>query len=546
VVESNLVKAFQDRVLHYSDRLTVAWLKSFDPKFNAEQYNRLRRELEQLKFDADTFGFDLIVNCIDEILPVVVPFDTGVPTEEFETSLYRQLSVLFQILDEHTPVVGTVNEDSSMKTSEVTALIYILDDSQSHLTALTAQIELFSYKVITFKKIDELCVAIKQLMPAAIVADVVIEEGLTPDIWVKNFETHGLVGAKIPPVIFMSAHDVSLIRMKCVRAGGCGFATKPINMNKLIAQLDSVTGRYAEEAYRVLIIDDQASQAQYHALLLQEAQCQVEVSLEVEDALDKVMRFRPDVILMDLYMPGFTGLEVAIAIRQRVEYSGIQILFLSSEKNTQTQKEILVTAGEAFLEKPIEPNYLVRIVQARAGYSRRIGNVMARDSLTNLYNHAEIKRHIKVESSRASRNSKPLSLVMLDIDLFKNVNDSYGHIVGDQVLKTLALLLSDSLRRTDLVGRYGGEEFLILMPDTDAKSAKEVIEWLLEKFTAISNYGEAHFSCSFSAGIAEFKGGDATDNTLQQADQLMYEAKEHGRNQVVTEAFVDQAILSHS
>ena len=529
---SKLSAAFLNRLGDYGSSLTVTWLKSFDPIFNAEYYKRLRRELEKLKFDADTFNAEAIVTGVDRVLAQMPAAEVFTVDSPFDDYIYRQLTVLLLELDKLSPVINQQISSTPLQLAKQVSLVYLLDDSQLHLNALAVQVELFSFKVITFKKLDDLCIAVKQLSPAAIVADVVIEEGLTPDIWFDAFAKHGIQKTNIPPVVFMSAHDVSVIRMKSVRAGGGAFITKPINMNQLVEHLDLLTNRDIEEHYRVLIVDDQLSQGSYHASLLETQNIKTEVCIDVEEILETVTQFRPDVILMDMYMPMFTGLEVAIAIRQKVEYAGIQIIFLSSEQDVTKQQEILVTAGEAFIEKPVDPEFLVRLVKSRALYSRHIGNVMARDSLTNLFNHAEIERQLVTELLRAKRTKKPMSVAMIDIDHFKNVNDSYGHAVGDQVIKTLALLLSDSLRRTDTVGRYGGEEFVVLMPETDAATAKMVIEWQLEKFSAISSYGKERFNCSFSAGIVCSVELTANELMIVEADKRLYKAKNNGRNRV--------------
>ncbi len=530
MITSKLNTAFLSRLRDYGSSLTVTWLKSFDPVFDPENYKRLRRELEKIRFDSDTFSASAIVDCVDNVLAQMLTIDQIKPDSNFADLVYRQLTILLLEMDHLSPVISDTAASMPTSFNKQVSLIYLLDDSQLHLNALAVQVELFSFKVITFKKLNDLCIAVKQLPPAAIVADVVIEEGLTPDIWYDAFAKHNIAKVDIPPVVFMSAHDVSVIRMKSVRAGGGAFVTKPINMNQLVEHLDLLTQRDIEEQYRVLIVDDQKSQGSYHATLLEAVDIKTQLCVEVEEILETVTRFRPDVILMDMYMPMFTGLEVAVAIRQKVEYAGIQILFLSSEQDVDKQQEILVTAGEAFLEKPVNPDFLIRLVKSRARYSRHIGNVMARDSLTNLFNHAEIERLLVTELLRAERTKTPLSVAMIDIDHFKNVNDTYGHSVGDQVIKTLALLLGDSLRRTDTVGRYGGEEFVVLMPDTDAQTAKMVIEWQLEKFTAISSYGKERFHCSFSAGV--FCSDELAENELMivEADKRLYNAKNKGRN----------------
>lgn len=532
--KSDLNEQFQQRLRAYSDRLMVLWLKSFDPTFDADEYKRFRREVERLLFDADTFNQSELKDAGQELLQVMVDVQEVTESEAIQESIYRQLARVFQVIHHQEPVVHALSESLPIYDDEDRALIYLLDDSHVHLMALTAQIEMFSYKVVTFRRVEELCRAVAQLAPAAILADVLVEEGLTPDLWVDGFLAEGIAKADIPPTLFMSARDVAAIRLKCVRAGGIGFIPKPLNMNQLISKLDKLSQKTLQNPYRVLVVDDQFSQAQYHASLLEKADFSVETCNQVEDVLVKATDFRPDVIVLDLYMPGFSGLELAMAVRQKLEHVGTQIIFVSAERNVEKQNAILLAVGEAFIEKPVEEDFFVKLVKSRAVYARELSTVMSRDSLTGLLNHGEIKRQLDVELARATRDQKPLSVAMIDIDHFKDVNDNYGHMVGDQVIKTLSLLLSDSMRRTDVVGRYGGEEFVVLMPNTDANTARQVIEWQLEKFSAIASYGTSQFRCTFTAGVACTESSESAQVMMRDADQLLYKAKAAGRSRVWT------------
>ncbi len=155
------------------------------------------------------------------------------------------------------------------------------------------------------------------------------------------------------------------------------------------------------------------------------------------------------------------------------------------------------------------------------------------DSLTHLYNHAMIKEQLDLELAKAQRSSTEVSYAMIDIDKFKQVNDTYGHMAGDKVIKTLSHFLKNKLRKMDIVGRYGGEEFAVIMPDTTSKDAYKVIDKLRKEFSQILHISEAtQFKVTFSSGIASFPEKIGQDEIVEQADQCLYLAKEKGRNQV--------------
>lgn len=160
--------------------------------------------------------------------------------------------------------------------------------------------------------------------------------------------------------------------------------------------------------------------------------------------------------------------------------------------------------GDDFLSKPIQPAHLISAVTTRARRSMLLRSFMVRDSLTGLLNHSAIKDQLAREVARAKRQGMALSFAMVDIDHFKRVNDSYGHPAGDRVIKSLSRLLKQRLRETDLVGRYGGEEFALVLVDTDAESAAKVLDNIREDFSRLQHLVDGvEFSVTFSCGIAE-------------------------------------------
>lgn len=157
------------------------------------------------------------------------------------------------------------------------------------------------------------------------------------------------------------------------------------------------------------------------------------------------------------------------------------------------------------------------------------------DSLTGLLNHNAIKDLVEAEIDRANRQNQPLSVVLIDIDHFKNVNDTYGHQAGDIVIRKLSNLLNTRLRRYDGVGRYGGEEFMVTLPNTDEQTAALLINRLRVQFgqsSVLTENGNNMF-CTFSAGIASFPHFLDLTSLIEAADQHLYVAKAKGRNRVV-------------
>jgi len=158
---------------------------------------------------------------------------------------------------------------------------------------------------------------------------------------------------------------------------------------------------------------------------------------------------------------------------------------------------------------------------------------MTKDSLTGLFVHKKINEFLDIHLNICKRYDRPLSYIILDIDNFKSINDTYGHLAGDNVLVSLANLLKSSVRVTDFVGRYGGEEFVIITTETDAKDAFYTIDRLRKKFMEMNHYSEDHvFRVTFSAGISSFPQYQDLDIIMAMADKALYQSKDNGRNQI--------------
>jgi diguanylate cyclase (GGDEF)-like protein len=237
-----------------------------------------------------------------------------------------------------------------------------------------------------------------------------------------------------------------------------------------------------------------------------------------------------------MYMPACTGTELAKVIRHNDRYVSVPIIYLSAEDDLDKQLDAMSEGGDDFLTKPIKPRHLITTVRNRAARARNLKARMVRDSLTGLYNHTHILQLLEDCSFRARRESKPLSFAMLDIDHFKRVNDSHGHPMGDRVIKSLALFLKQRLRKTDFIGRYGGEEFAIVMPDTDLEAAYAVLDEIRQRFAEIHYPAQPQdLWCTFSAGVVEMSENSDSLLMASQADEALYRAKDAGRNRVQAE-----------
>lgn len=336
------------------------------------------------------------------------------------------------------------------------------------------------------------------------------------------------------PFLFFATRDDLAARLDAVRHGATAYLVKPLVMTSLVETLEDQVGGRKDDAYRILIVEDDQTVAAYYANVLQQAGMLTQVVTNPLRAQSTLVEFRPDLILTDIYMPDMNGLELAAVLRQQEAYVSIPIVFLSSETDVEKQLSAMLLGGDDFLLKPIQAGHLVASVTSRVRRARVLRSLAERDSLTGLLNHTRFKELLAIQIARALRAQTQLAFVMLDIDRFKAVNDSYGHPTGDRVIKSLARLLQERLRGTDVLGRYGGEEFSLVLPGADGAAAWSVMEEIRAAFSEIRHQsGGKEFRVTFSAGVSTLPPCMDAATLSEAADRALYQAKRGGRNQVV-------------
>jgi diguanylate cyclase (GGDEF)-like protein len=410
-------------------------------------------------------------------------------------------------------------------------LIVVVEQEGPFASELAHQLGHFGFELQMFKKIDEMVAGSVVRRPAAVIMDLSSPDGELLGEEVAS-KVRDEIGEGVPMVFVSNRSDIEA-RLDAVRAGCSSYFIKPVNYSDVLETLDRLT-RSEPEPYRILIVDDEKDTAEYHSANLEAAGLETVTVTDPLEVMSQIVEFQPDVILMDVYMPGCTGLELAMVIRQEEAFVGVPIVFVSRETDRMKQIAALGEGGDDFFTKPVPPDELVPAVSARAQRGRTLRLFMEKDGLTGLFRHSRIIEQLEVAVRRADRQSGRLSVAMLDIDGFKEVNDEHGHLVGDQVLKALAYLLRQRLRMSDVLGRFGGDEYIVVLPDTDGAAAFEKMEDIRRNFAAIE-HDTAHgsFSVTLSCGVAEFPAALSSHELIAAADEALYRAKRAGRNSVL-------------
>ncbi|EGH69488.1 MULTISPECIES: response regulator [Pseudomonas] len=518
---------FAQRVIHQARQILETWQRLQKAEWSVGDMAELKESTQRLSRFAERFEqaeHSALAHEISQALDAVEA-NRGRLNSRVITDLNRLMQRLSRTGLRH----GDRFEQTALP--PLRKPVYIVLQDHERAERLAKQLEFFGLAALSLHNVAEFQRAMAQRHPAAIVMDVDFS-GPGKGLELASQAQEGLE-QKLPLLFFSLNETDTPTRLAAVRAGGEEFLTGALEASSLLEKIEVLTCVAQYEPYKVLIIDDSRAQALHTERVLNAAGIVTRVLLDPIQAMSELAEFQPDLIILDMYMPGCTGTELAKVIRHNDRYVSVPIIYLSAEDDQDKQLDAMSEGGDDFLTKPIKPRHLITTVRNRAARARSLKARMVRDSLTGLYNHTHILQLLEDCSFRSRREDKPLCFAMLDIDHFKKVNDSHGHPMGDRVIKSLALFLKQRLRKTDFIGRYGGEEFAIVMPDTDIQSAHRVLDDIRHRFAEIHYPAQpADLFCTFSAGVVSLGAHDDSLSLASQADTALYCAKHAGRNRV--------------
>lgn len=315
----------------------------------------------------------------------------------------------------------------------------------------------------------------------------------------------------------------------------------------------------------ILIVDDNPQNLQVLAELLDKSGYELVLALDGNQAFEFISNEKPDLILLDIMMPEIDGFEVCKRLKVKEETKDIPIIFLTAKAEVDNIVKGFETGAVDYVTKPFNTielkmrikthlelkksrdelkRYNSELLRANEIINKKMKELQETkerleiasntDPLTSLYNRRYMTEKLKEEVVRYKRNQRIFSLISADIDFFKKVNDTYGHDCGDYMLKSISDIMCKNTREQDLISRWGGEEFLILLPETDVKGA-EILSEKLRKIIEASlfEYDEYKISITMTFGVVAYDSEGGIDETIKKADNALYEGKAKGRNCVI-------------
>ncbi len=531
-----LKRHFANRVTNQVRVIVNRWRAMHTHPLSLENVEELRTETDILVRRAKRFGAkqlqDLSHEIEDQLIVIQQPelLNDEASLKKLHTSIYNLGQISLRRNDQDHDI------DHHIPNKKPVFLLVNMDLAQK----LTEQLNHFDINSQAVQNPEHFHKLMEQHPASAFIVDIHFQaEGqgialmnsfLEKKAGVKNEKEDDYNKAAV--VFLTNEHNATLEqRLAACRAGGERFFVRPA-VPQLIRSVEKHYSAAPFEPYKVLIMDDSRSQAMFCEKALTNAGMLTHVVTDPMNILHAMEDFEPEIIVMDMYMPGCTGTELAAVIRQQAQYLRLPILFLSAEDDKDIQLKAMSQGGDDFLTKPVDPAHLAITVKNRGQRARVLNNLIVRDSLTGLFNHTHILDRLQLACRKAKESNTQVCFAMVDIDFFKKVNDNYGHPVGDKVISALSLFLKQRLRKTDSIGRYGGEEFAVILPDTKGEDALHVMNAIREVFSQLEHSaGDAEFKVSFSCGVCSFTGDNA-DSIIEQADEALYEAKHQGRNNV--------------
>jgi diguanylate cyclase (GGDEF)-like protein len=291
----------------------------------------------------------------------------------------------------------------------------------------------------------------------------------------------------------------------------------------------------------ILIVEQDMQMANLLETILSGSDREVAVARSAGEALAMLEGRQFALIILDLSLPDTDGRNFLMLLRERSATSGVPVIVLSGMNGPQPKTECFALGADAYFEKPLAPEVLKAAVSARLHRSVEHRREARQDALTGLPNRASFCEAFLRTSALAARKQEAVSLALLDFDMLKRINDHLGHVAGDAALRHAARAFSDALRRSDLLARWGGDEFALLLPNTHLQGARIALE---KMFTALANapfrtQDGRPVPLTFSAGLVSAPPDAGVEKVLAEADRCLYVAKTGGRGRVVSEA--DQA-----
>lgn len=372
-----------------------------------------------------------------------------------------------------------------------------------------------------------------------------LPDGIIVDVAVSGEQGYELVDrirqlpqGSGPAIVMVSTQKGFLDKVEAIRCGADGYFERPVHWEAFMRRLKNLLERAKPVTARVMIVEDDHDQAMFVQRILESVGYEPLICSHPLFFEFVLTAFQPHLILMDVKLPGATGYDLVRFLRQNERYATLPVMFMTADAGQRNtgRLESVRAGGDDFLVKPIDPELLLSLIAARLERARLLKEQVMCDGLTLLLNHtAFMERTRSIVCGKHRYPGKTAAMILLDVDQFRKINERFSYIVGDRLLVSLAGMLRQRLRQSDVIGRYGGDEFAVIVTDLSQHDAERLIVRLLEEFSSVEHQTPdgTVFRATFSAGVAMLEMAmPGLKEWIQEAGQALQVAKAAGPGQI--------------
>jgi len=518
------------------------WQKLTYFSWNDDAFSSLYRLIHGLTGTGKTFGFEALggsAKALEDYLSALISeqHQPGDKERKHIESLINKLALVSESLDQVANTSPVPIRTVSNEPSRADKVVYVIDDDSHICLYLSTLLNDVGFQVRTFGNPSLAIDYIASSVPDVVITDVVFENGIMDGIDAVN-DIRAEAGTHVP-LIFISARADLAARARVVRAGGNAYFTKPIDFNALVEKIDELS--QLKDECKVLIVDDDPELSKFYAIVLKKEGMQTAIVNQPVEILKKIDDFSPDIILMDLYMPGYNGLELASVIRQDEKFVGLPIVFLSAESREEFYNQAIDLGANAFLTKPVSKGKLINSIYQQVRQSRRIRDsikkISKRDPSIGLYNRQYFLEQLDLAIATVLPGAAPKSLIEIGIDNFELLRHNFGIEWLDTFNRQVSAIICSQLLQEDITTHFSDSLYMVLATSRNASEIQKVVKSLCEIIGEKRiRIGKQNLSITCSIGAVTINQHiNSVHNLLQFTENLCEQLQKKGGNNYLVE-----------
>ncbi len=451
------------------------------------------------------------------------------------TLLYQELQQPLKSKKESQFVGGVLNPTLKAVTTEKgqqNPLLLVVDDDVELTEQLSSEALNWGIRITVALDITQARSIIAKETPDIVLLDLNFPDAKSEGLVLLEELTTQF--PDLPVLVFTVCNEFS-DRVAVARLGGRAFLSKPVAPVQVLEAVRDVWKRTRHLDAKILAVDDDPILLKILERTLQPWGVRLTTVSDPRQFWQTLETTAPDLLMLDVEMPHFDGIELCQVVRNDRTWNGLPILFLTSHQDAETIHRIYQAGADDYICKPVTPPELLTRVFNRLERSRLLRSLSEIDQLTGVINRPQSTKQLNQYLHLSQRYNQPLSLAVLDLDHFKQVNNEYGHAIGDRVLQRLGQILRQNFRSEDVIARWGGQQFVIGMygmnKEDGVRRLNEVLQIVRQEFFPVARH--APLRVTFSAGVAQYlENGTDLQSLYRAADTALIEAKAAGRNRI--------------